>query len=176
MADIGFPDDFAPTPELRKAMTNVLKAIELWDKAVRGSEGEEMWIQRIAQTRTKAKNVYDIMTDELVFPGKPQQAAYHDAITSFLDLQNDIQFSKDTLPRPDLLDQAASFVQTLTDFPADIIEGIGGTLKKAAAAAGDALNGTAEELVKKLWPWALGLVLVIVAVEFGPTIVKAVKK
>ena len=176
MADVGFPDDFDPTPELRKAMTKILQAVETWQKAVKGSDNEAMWFSRLDEVRKKAKNVYDLMTDELVFPGKSQQAAYNDAVKAYLDLNDDIQFSKDTLPRPDLLDQAASFVDSLKDFPADIIEGIGDAAKKAAAAAADAFNGTAEEIVKKLWPWAVGLILVVVAVEFGPQIVKAVKK
>lgn len=176
MADIGFPDDFEPTPELRKAMTKILQAVETWQKAVKGSGDESMWYPRIDEVRQKAKNVYDIMSDELVFPGKSQQAAYNDAIKFFLDLQTDIQFAKSTLPRPDLIDQAESFVTSLTDFPAAIIEGIGDTFKKAVASAGDALNGSATEIVKKLWPFAVGLILVIVAVEFGPAIAKAVKK
>lgn len=176
MPDIGFPDDFAPTPELRKAMTKILQAVETWQRAVSGSEGEDMWIQRIAAVRTKAKNVYDIMSDELVFPGKPQQAAYHDAITAFLDLQNDIQFSKDTLPRPDLIDLAGDFVSHLTDFPADIIDGIGDAFQKASAAAAGALSGSLTEVVKRLWPWALAAVVIVVGVKFGPQLVKAAKK
>lgn len=176
MADIGFPDDFDPAPELRKAMTKILQAVETWQKAVKGSDNESMWFARIDEVRKKAKNVYNIMSDELVFPGKSQQAAYNDAVKAYLDLNDDIQFSKDTLPRPDLLDQAASFVDSLKDFPSEIIKGIGDASKKAADALGDAFNGTATEIVKKLWPWAVGLILVVVAVEFGPQIVKAVKK
>jgi hypothetical protein len=176
VADIGFPDDFEPTPELRKAMTKILQAVETWQKAVTGSGDEGMWYPRIDAVRKAAKNVYDIMSDELVFPGKSQQASYNNAIKLYLDLNDDIQFAKATLPRPDLIDQAESFVQSLADFPSDIIEGVGDIFKKAAASAGDALNGTATEIVKKLWPWALGLALIVVAVEFGPTIVKAVKK
>ncbi len=173
---IEFPDNFEPTPELRKAMIKLLQSVETWQRAVKGSDGEQMWFQRIDEVRKKAKNVYDNMTDEQIYPGKSQSAAYDDAIKSYLDLNDDIQFSKDTLPRPDLVDQAADFVTSLKDFPEDIIEGLGGILKRSSAAAADALSGSATEIVKRLWPWALGIILVVVAVEFGPQIVKAVKK
>lgn len=187
MADVGFPDDFDPTPELRKAMTKILQAVETWQKAVKGSDNEAMWFSRLDEVRKKAKNVYDLMTDELVFPGKSQQAAYNDAVKAYLDLNDDIQFSKDTLPRPDLVDQAESFIKSLKDFPEEAIHGIGDAATKAVDAIGEELrklaaslaagaSGSAWEVLKKLWPWALGAVAVVVAVEFGPQIVKAVKK
>jgi hypothetical protein len=175
--DIGWPDaSDTPAPELRAAMIKMLQALDKFKEATRGSEGQENWWSRIDAVRKQALNVRDIMTDELVFPGKSQMAAYEAAIQAYLMLEENLQFSKDTLPRPDLLEQASSFIDSLKDFPSEIIKGVSGVFTSIGEAAGEGISDTLGALAKNLWPWALVLVGIVVAVEFGPQILAATKK
>jgi len=170
---IDFPDESGtPAPELRATAIKMLQALASWRAAVKGSPDELMWMSRISDVEKKARNVSAIMTDELVFPGKSQQAAYLDSIRSYLSLSDDLMFSADTLPRPDMLENAASFIDSLVDLPSQVIKNLGDSLTKIGAATGEGVGATLRAtfgaLLSNIWPLLIVGGVVLVVYEIGP--------
>lgn len=144
-----------PIGDTRTRLDLALRYISNWYKATDGSDNKAIWWAKIDDVRAKVEAAFTAMDPAKVFPGKDELAAYHDAQLGFADLYRQLQFSVDTLPKPDLLDLAADFFDTLAETPGIILTTV---VDKVTKGIGQAT----KEAIVNLWP-----VLLVVGVAGG---------
>lgn len=151
-----------PITDTRAKLDMALRYISNWYKATDGSENKAIWWAKIDDVRAKVEAAFTAMDPAKVFPGVDELAVYHDAQLAFGDLYRQLLTSADTLPKPDLLDLAADFFDTLTETPGIILTTV---VDKVSKGIGDATKSA----IVNLWP-----VLAVVAVAgVGYVAVKA---
>lgn len=144
-----------PIADTRKRLDLALRYISNWYRATDDSDNKGIWWAKIDDARAQVEAAFTAMDPSKVFPGNDELSAYHDAQLAFADVYRQLSFSADTLPKPELLDLAADFVDTLTETPGIIVTTI---VDKLTKGAGDAVG----KAVKNLWP-----VLVVAGVLGG---------
>jgi len=107
---------------------------------------------RVSDMQTALKGLYAMFTPELVFAGNDAVATYNNVSAAFAQLYRDLVLNKNTLPRPDLLDQVGDVATGIFQAPAAAITAIA---EKASNGVARALGGTAAAIWSALWPWLL---------------------
>lgn len=186
----------APVLELRDRIETALRYTFSWSKAV-GSVGVLDFVpgmsakplnivtgatnpldaatfqSRISAMQDALKSLYALLTPDLVFPGNDAAAAYERASTTFAQLYRDLQLSKETLARPDQLDELSGIADGFFDAPAAAITAVA---EKASNGIAKALNGTAAAIWSALWPWLLVAGAVGVVYVFRRPLTRALGK
>lgn len=134
-----------PITDTRSRLNLALRYLANWYRATEGSDEQSVWWVKIDDVRAKVEAAFVAMDPAKVFPGVDELATYHDAQLAFADLWRQLTFSIDTLPRPDLITQAADFVDTLVHMPGTILTT---TVDIVTKAAGDAT----KKAITNLWP------------------------
>lgn len=135
-----------PATEVRDRLGLALRYIANWYKATRESDDRATWWAKIDACRVKVEEAFAAMDPTKVFPGNAELAVYHEAQLAFPALWRELTLSVDTLPHPDLIDKAASYLETLVQLPQIVIPDIGDWLARL-------VGGTLGRILEQLWPW-----------------------
>lgn len=151
-----------PIDDTRRRLDLALRYISNWYRATDDSDNKSIWWAKIDDVRAKVEAAFTSMDPSKVFPGKDELALYHDAQAAFPEMWRQLNFSADTLPRPELIDIAADFLDAVTETPGIIVTTV---IDKLTKGAGDAVG----KAVKNLWP----VLLVAGVLGGGYLVVKA---
>jgi hypothetical protein len=144
-----------PAGDIKEKLGLGLRYIQNWYKATEDSPDKGIWWAEIDSVREKVELATNSIDASTIFLGKSHIAKLRDAEAAFTSLYQQLTNSIDTVPRPDLITQAASFLESIIDAPIAAAESI---VDKTTRGVNNVL-GTA---FKNLW-----VPLLIVAVGVG---------
>jgi len=131
--------------DVRARLDLALRYLANWYKATDDSGTvRARWWPQIDAVRAKVEAAFKAIDPNAEFMGNASLELYAQAQLVFPELWRQLSLSSDTLPKPDLLDQAADLLNTIAEYPTYLVPKIGDILART-------IGGALGTIVGQLW-------------------------